>query len=78
MLQDDYLMAMKRLTVSSLVKSKEEFEQEVKKLGRIQHPNLVTLEGYYWTPSLQPVIYEYLTGGSLYSHLHENLESTPL
>ncbi|KAH0470522.1 hypothetical protein IEQ34_000245 [Dendrobium chrysotoxum] len=78
MLQDSRPVAIKKLTISSLVKSQEEFEREVKKLGRIQHPNLVRLEGYYWTPALQLLIYEYVTGGSLYNHLHENLESSPL
>ena len=29
------------------------------------------LEGYYWTTSLQLLIYEYVSGGSLYKHLHE-------
>ncbi|KAF8397042.1 hypothetical protein HHK36_018680 [Tetracentron sinense] len=70
-LQDGRPVAIKKLTVSSLVKSQEDFEREVKKLGKIQHPNLVALEGYYWTPSLQLLIYEFVSGGSLYKHLHE-------
>ncbi|PKA66981.1 inactive leucine-rich repeat receptor-like protein kinase [Apostasia shenzhenica] len=72
MLQDGHPVAIKKLTVSSLVKSQEDFEREVKKLGKMQHPNLVSLEGYYWTPSLQLLIYEYISGGSLYTHLHES------
>ncbi|GMP69683.1 hypothetical protein CsSME_00028853 [Camellia sinensis var. sinensis] len=70
-LQDGRPVAIKKLTVSSLVKSQEDFEREVKKLGKIQHRNLVALEGYYWTPSLQLLIYEFVSGGSLYKHLHE-------
>ncbi|KAF8397109.1 hypothetical protein HHK36_016016 [Tetracentron sinense] len=70
-LRDEYPVAIKKLTVSSLVKSQEDFEREVKKLGKIRHPNLVALEGYYWTPSLQLLIYEFVSGGSLYKHLHE-------
>ncbi|XP_022764848.1 probable LRR receptor-like serine/threonine-protein kinase IRK [Durio zibethinus] len=70
-LQDGRSVAIKKLTVSSLVKSQEEFEREVKKLGKIRHPNLVALEGYYWTPSLQLLISEFVSGGSLYKHLHE-------
>ncbi|XP_047324064.1 probable LRR receptor-like serine/threonine-protein kinase IRK [Impatiens glandulifera] len=70
-LRDGRSVAIKKLTVSSLVKSKEDFEREVKKLGKMQHPNLVELEGYYWTPSLQLLIYEFVSGGSLYKHLHE-------
>ncbi|GMI72469.1 INFLORESCENCE AND ROOT APICES RECEPTOR KINASE [Hibiscus trionum] len=70
-LQDGRSVAIKKLTVSSLVKSQEEFEREVKKLGKITHPNLVALEGYYWTPSLQLLISEFVSGGSLHKHLHE-------
>ncbi|OIW15303.1 hypothetical protein TanjilG_10743 [Lupinus angustifolius] len=70
-LRDGRSVAIKKLTVSSLVKSQEDFEREVKKLGIIRHQNLVKLEGYYWTPSLQLLIYEYVSGGSLYKHLHE-------
>ncbi|XP_022743224.1 probable LRR receptor-like serine/threonine-protein kinase IRK [Durio zibethinus] len=70
-LRDGRSVAIKKLIVSSLVKSQEEFEREVKKLGKIRHPNLVALEGYYWTPSLQLLIYEFVSGGSLYKHLHE-------
>ncbi|KAJ0732603.1 putative protein kinase RLK-Pelle-LRR-VII-1 family [Helianthus annuus] len=71
-LGDGRSVAIKKLTVSSLVKSQDDFEREVKKLGKIHHPNLVALEGYYWTPSLQLLIYEYVSGGNLYKHLHEN------
>ncbi|XP_010525412.1 PREDICTED: probable LRR receptor-like serine/threonine-protein kinase IRK [Tarenaya hassleriana] len=70
-LRDGCPVAIKKLTVSSLVKSQEDFEREVKKLGKLRHANLVNLEGYYWTPSLQLMIYEFLSGGSLYKHLHE-------
>lgn len=70
-LQDGRPVAIKKLTVSSLVKSQEDFEREVKKLGKVRHPNLVALDGYYWTPSLQLLIYEFVSGGSLYKHLHE-------
>ncbi|KAH9606813.1 hypothetical protein KSS87_001123 [Heliosperma pusillum] len=70
-LQNGRPVAIKKLTVSSLVKSQDDFEREVKKLGKIRHSNLVSLEGYYWTTSLQLLIYEFVSGGSLYKHLHE-------
>ncbi|GMH26385.1 hypothetical protein Nepgr_028228 [Nepenthes gracilis] len=65
-------VAIKKLTISSLIKSQEDFEREVKKLGKIRHPNLVSLEGYYWTPSLQLLITEYVSGGNLYDLLHKD------
>lgn len=70
-LRDGHPVAIKKLTVSSLVKSQEDFESEVKKLGKVRHQNLVALEGYYWTPSLQLLISEFVSSGSLYKHLHE-------
>ncbi|XVE59125.1 hypothetical protein DITRI_Ditri05aG0020400 [Diplodiscus trichospermus] len=33
-----------------IAKGKKEFAREVKKLGCIKHPNLVSLQGYYWGP----------------------------
>ncbi|KAF3636639.1 Leucine-rich repeat receptor-like protein kinase PXC2 [Capsicum annuum] len=70
-LGDGMPVAIKKLTVSGLVKSQGDFEKEVKKLGKVHHPNLVALQGYYWTPSLQLLIYEFITGGNLYEHIHE-------
>ncbi|KAL3650353.1 hypothetical protein CASFOL_006756 [Castilleja foliolosa] len=70
-LGDGRPVAIKKLTVSSLVKSRDDFEREVKKLGKVHHDNVVTLDGYYWTSSLQLLIYEFVSGGNLYKHLHE-------
>lgn len=64
-------VAIKKLNASGLLKSQDDFEREVKNLGKIRHHNLVALEGYYWTPSLQLLINEYVGNGSLYTHLHE-------
>lgn len=64
-------VAIKKLMVSNLVKSQEDFEKEVQLLGKMKHPNLVSLKGYYWTPELQLLIYDYVTNGSLYSRLHD-------
>ncbi|XLR54884.1 hypothetical protein S83_005556 [Arachis hypogaea] len=70
-LRDGRSVAIKKLTISGLIKSQEDFEKEVKILGEIKHQNLVALEGYYWTSSLQLLIYEYLSRGSLHKLLHD-------
>lgn len=70
-LGDGTYVAIKKLSISSLIKSQEDFEREVKKLGEMRHQNLVALLGYYWTPSLHLLINEYIDDGSLYKHLHE-------
>ncbi|XP_028764439.1 leucine-rich repeat receptor-like protein kinase PXC2 [Neltuma alba] len=73
-LLDGNSVAIKKLTVSGLIKSQEDFEREVKNLATIKHQNLVGLKGYYWTSSLQLLIYEYLSRGSLHKLLHEEDE----
>ncbi|XP_030456009.1 leucine-rich repeat receptor-like protein kinase PXC2 [Syzygium oleosum] len=77
-LRDGRSVAIKKLTASGLMKSQDDFEREVKTVGKIQHPNLVKLEGYYWTPSLQLLIYQFVPSGSLYKHLHDADESNSL
>ncbi|KAL1213331.1 Leucine-rich repeat receptor-like protein kinase PXC2 [Cardamine amara subsp. amara] len=69
-LQDGRPVAVKKLTVSGLIKSQEEFEREMRKLGKLRHMNVVELKGYYWTQSLQLLINDFVSGGSLYRHLH--------
>ena len=71
-LGDGRSVAIKKLNISSLIKSQQEFEKEVKKLGKVRHPNLVSLQGYYWTPSLQLLINEYVPSGSLFRLLHDD------
>ncbi|XP_012575516.1 leucine-rich repeat receptor-like protein kinase PXC2 [Cicer arietinum] len=71
-LRDGSSVAIKKLIVSSLTKSQEDFVREVKKLGEIRHHNLVVIEGYYWTSSSQLIIYEYLSRGNLNKLLHDD------
>ncbi|XP_078160428.1 leucine-rich repeat protein kinase family protein [Carex rostrata] len=56
-----------------IVKSRKEFAREVKKLGGIKHPNLVTLKGYYWGPKEHEriIISDYVVAFSLTSYLSE-------
>ncbi|GJN14715.1 hypothetical protein PR202_gb01570 [Eleusine coracana subsp. coracana] len=77
-LRDGQPVAIKKLTVSSLVKSEDEFRQQVKLLGKVRHHNIVTLRGFYWTSSLQLLIYEFVRGGNLHQHLHECSEESSL
>lgn len=77
-LRDGQPVAIKKLTVSSLVKSEDDFKQHVKLLGKVRHHNIVTLRGFYWTSSLQLLIYEFMPAGSLHQHLHECSEESSL
>uniref|UniRef100_A0ACD5VVQ7 Uncharacterized protein n=1 Tax=Avena sativa TaxID=4498 RepID=A0ACD5VVQ7_AVESA len=77
-LRDGQPVAIKKLTVSSLVKSRDDFERQVKLLSKVRHHNIVTLRGFYWTSSLQLLIYDYLPGGNLHKQLHECSEENSL
>ncbi|KAK9734154.1 hypothetical protein RND81_04G118800 [Saponaria officinalis] len=77
-LGDGRSVAIKKLSISSLIKSQEEFEREIKNLGKVRHDNLIELEGYYWTPSLQLLINEYVPNASLFKHLHGDSSKTAL
>nr|GMD99110.1 probable LRR receptor-like serine/threonine-protein kinase At1g12460 [Ipomoea batatas] len=45
-------MAVKRLKTSRSPKNQEEFEHEIGQLGNLQHPNLIAMQGYYWSSKL--------------------------
>ncbi|GFY86298.1 protein kinase superfamily protein [Actinidia rufa] len=47
----------------------KEWQSEVKFLGKFSHPNLVKLIGYCWEDKQFLLVYEYMTKGSLESHL---------
>lgn len=70
-------VAIKKLITSTITQYQEDFDREVRVLGKARHPNLISLKGYYWTPQLQLLLTEYAPNGSLQSKLHERLPSTP-
>lgn len=74
-LADGRTVAIKKLMVSTLVKSQYDFEKEIQFLGQIKHRNLLALQGYYWTPQLQLLIYDFIPNGNLYSRLHEKSQA---
>lgn len=63
-----------------IVKGRNEFAREVKKLGNIKHPNLVSLQGYYWGPKEHEkmIISNYFNAQSLAPYLHGKILFTLL
>ncbi|CAL5416246.1 unnamed protein product [Camellia sinensis] len=56
----------------------QQWQSEVKFLGKFSHPNLVKLLGYCWEDDQLLLIYEYMQKGSLESHLFKRgLEPLP-
>lgn len=63
-------IAVKKLETLGRIRNQEEFEQDIGRLGNLQHPNLVAFQGYYWSSSMQLVLSEFISNGNLYDNLH--------
>lgn len=64
------LVAIKRLSVGRF-QGVQQFDAEIKTLGRLRHPNLVTLIGYHASETEMFLIYNYLPGGNLEKFIQE-------
>ncbi|KAL4034896.1 hypothetical protein IC575_003567 [Cucumis melo] len=71
-LDSGHVLAVKWLR-EGMAKGKKEFAREVKKLGSIKHPNLVSINGYYWGPRDHEklVISTFINAQSLAFYLQE-------
>ncbi|KAL4364237.1 hypothetical protein GQ457_04G033720 [Hibiscus cannabinus] len=49
----------------------QQFDAEIRTLGRIRHKNLVTLMGYYAGENEMFLVYNYLSGGNLETFIHD-------
>ncbi|KAI4302775.1 hypothetical protein MLD38_038484 [Melastoma candidum] len=70
-------IAVKKLETLGRIRSQDEFEQEIGRLGNLRHPNLVALQGYYWSSTMQLILTEYIMNGNLYDNLHGPSHSGP-
>ncbi|KAA0044606.1 hypothetical protein IC582_017237 [Cucumis melo] len=70
-------VAMKKLVKSDIIQNPEDFDREIRILGKVKHPNLISLKGYYWTVQTQLLVMEYANNGSLQTQLHGRLPSAP-
>lgn len=69
------IMAVKRLSVGRF-QGVQQFSAEIRTLGRVQHPNLVTLIGYHVSELEMFLIYNYLPGGNLEKFIQERPRRT--
>ncbi|KAG8063584.1 hypothetical protein GUJ93_ZPchr0003g16976 [Zizania palustris] len=71
-LDNGYMLSVKWLK-EGFVKSKKDFSREIKKLGSVKHPNLVSMRGYYWGPKEHEriIISDYIDATSLSAFLSE-------
>lgn len=63
-------VAVKQLAVGRF-QGVQQFDAEIKTLGRLRHPNLVTLIGYHASETEMFLIYNYLPGGNLERFIQE-------
>ncbi|KAK8558640.1 hypothetical protein V6N13_098287 [Hibiscus sabdariffa] len=63
-LENGTAFAVRRIGDSS-VESLKDFESQVRSIGKLKHPNLVKVVGFYWGNDEKLLIYEYISNGSL-------------
>ncbi|CAN1838803.1 LRR receptor-like serine/threonine-protein kinase RPK2 [Linum perenne] len=71
------LVAVKRLAVGRFnYQGINQFHAEIKALGTVKHPNLVTLLGFHASESEMFLVYNYLPGGNLESFIRGRSSAT--
>ncbi|BBN19891.1 hypothetical protein MPTK1_8g14620 [Marchantia polymorpha subsp. ruderalis] len=68
-LRPGFLVAVKRLAIGRF-QGVQQFDTEIRTLGRIRHPNLVTLIGYHASQDEMFLIYNYFPQGNLETLIH--------
>jgi len=68
-LRPGLVVAVKRLAIGRF-QGVQQFDTEIRTLGRIRHPNLVTLIGYHASEAEMFLIYNYFPQGNLESLIH--------
>ena len=53
---------------------REDFQEHMRRLGRLSHPNLLPLMGYYYRKEEKLLVFAYVENGSLASHLYGKLQ----
>ncbi|WOL06600.1 putative inactive receptor kinase [Canna indica] len=78
MLEMGMVVAVKRLR--DVILPEKEFHEKMDAIGAMDHPNLVTLQAYYYSKEEKLLVYEVVPNGSLSSTLHGNkmTSRTPL
>ncbi|XP_054820109.1 probable inactive receptor kinase At5g10020 [Prosopis cineraria] len=78
-LNSGHVLVVKSLR-EGIAKNKKDFAREVKKLGTIKHPSLVSLQGYYLGPKENDkfIISNYVSAQSLDFYLHDRRNVHPM
>lgn len=68
-LEEGITLAVRRLGEGGSQRFKE-FQTEVEAIGKLRHPNIVTLRAYYWSVDEKLLIYDFIPNGNLASAIH--------
>ncbi|XP_076930293.1 putative LRR receptor-like serine/threonine-protein kinase At4g37250 [Bidens hawaiensis] len=75
-LEDGTALAVRRIGENGLERFKD-FENQVRVIARLVHPNLVRVRGFYWGAEEKLVIYDYVPYGNLASARYKKVGSSP-
>ncbi|KAG9129885.1 hypothetical protein Leryth_007034 [Lithospermum erythrorhizon] len=75
-LEDGTILAVRRIGESGVGRFKD-FENQVKFIAKLVHPNLVRIHGFYWDVDDKLVIYEFVPNGSLANARHRKAGTSP-
>ncbi|PKA51447.1 putative inactive receptor kinase [Apostasia shenzhenica] len=71
MLDNRLILCVKRLDAAKIgMNGKEGFERHMEAVGRLRHPNLVSLRAYFQAKEERLLVYDYQPNGSLHSLIH--------
>ncbi|KAK2967634.1 hypothetical protein RJ640_030505 [Escallonia rubra] len=75
-LEDGTTLAVRRIGESGLERFRD-FENQVRVIAKLVHPNLVRIRGFYWGADEKLVIYDFVPNGSLANARYRKVGSSP-
>lgn len=75
-LEDGTTLAVRRIGENCLERFKD-FENQVRVVAKLVHPNLVRVRGFYWGSDEKLIIYDFVPNGSLANARYRKVGSSP-
>lgn len=75
-LEDGTVLAVRRIGESGVERFKD-FENQVRSVAKLVHPNLVRVKGFYWGIDEKLIIYDFVPNGSLANARYRKVGTSP-